>query len=221
MPFGIPCPDADYSDAIQQLQLNNNTLQNVAYQIVFPLGQEISVNERVLAHSHNVMRKAVKKLLTGGDNGVSSTVNAIASKVGELLNSSAVDLAQTQAAIALLPQRDTPDVPAADIRQPTLTTGEVQLTQIVVANDRRRNADIDALLNLLYLLGVTPAQVRAYLEYGTIPDLWLCPNPATHDTMAAPATPPCPPGQVMSDDGLTCTIPGGIALVNADGFWED
>jgi hypothetical protein len=220
MPFGIPCPDDDLPEMAAQLDGNNTRLQNLVYNIVFPIGQAITLNEMVFGKIGQAAKRRLKSMLGATETKIVSVLDGVASLVNGSLNTNACTLGVTQSAIALLPSRETPDIPAADVRAPAWPPPGGNTAVIVADAVREANADVANLLQLLYLLGVTPQQVRRYLERGTIPDIYLCPNTDAHRPVEF-APPPDIVQTIPSELAAPAVMGGLIADMPVKGLWEE
>lgn len=222
MPFGIPTSDPPIAEMLRLLDANNTSIQNASYDIAFAIGQHLSFYERMLGQTHRALAGKIRSACNRNTKRIGEIVTSIASAVGDRLNDSAVKLAQAQTAIAMTPPgARSPDIPAADIRRPAATPVP-KIAQALVSNViHEANKDVSDLLHLLYLLNLTPAQVRRYLTHGTIPEIYLCPDPAAHEPSDH-----APPVEIVTRAPLS--VPSSVydpTLAKPDlaevGFWED
>lgn len=180
MPFGIPCEEPPVLDVLRSLDMRNTSIGNLVYNIVYPIGVANTLREKMLQSTHKTLAQKLRVPINRYTKGISSIIEGVAGSIVNALNDNGNKLAQVQSAIALTPIYDTPAVPASDIRRTTPTAPEAQAVALVQNVIDRADRDVGSLVALLHLLGVTAPQLVAYQKYGTIPDVYLCPNPDAH-----------------------------------------
>lgn len=198
MPFGIPCEEPPVVDLLRSLDVRNTNIGNLIYNVVFPIGQAMTVREQMLGHTQKALAQKLRTPINRATKGISSIIEGVAGSIADALNANGNKLAQVQSAIATTPIYDTPAIPAADIRRTTPTPPEAQAIAMVANVINKADKDVGSLVALLHLLGVTAKQLVAYQRYGTIPEVYLCPDPDVHA-----------PGRLVD-----------VAEIPDPGFWE-
>lgn len=201
MPFGIPCDEPPVAELLRHFDIRNTQIGNLVYNVVFPIGQAMTVREKMLQSTHKTLGQKIRVPLNRFTKGIGTIIEGIAGSINDQISRNGIKLAQAQSAIALAPTAYSPDIPAADIRQIPVPAPAQEAIALVQNTIRERDESVGCLTSLLLLLGVTPQQIRRYCQIGTIPDVWLCPNPGAHDANAALDVEPVPdPGFWESAD---------------------
>jgi hypothetical protein len=212
MPFGVPCDLPPVEELIRSITAINTTIGNIVYNVVFPIGQRLTIQEKVLGTVTKILKGKVKTALNHSGSTMGDVLQSIGDTVNEQISNNITALASAQNAIATTPLSYSPDIPAADIRRVPVPKPQAEAIALVSNVIRQADQEVSQLLHLLYLLGVTPAQVRRYLSLGTIPDVWLCPNPNAHDVATLEPLADVPANGLWADAGAEGGNLNGAAL---------